>query len=469
MEKVIKQCTDYLKEHSLPTEYVEKIVTNHFKNTSGFYSTIGLSENNDWRVKIDLEHSLKSKSHLVRFNKELQKKYPNVYHFDPHDLKHIHEGKNKVRPTKILEKYFIAFYKQLEMKIAHLSGTPAKERFFMDFNANLISISEFFYRLLSEKNLLYTLSEDLYKKVPPSPALLSTLQRWYGEYIKSDRFLYLSANPYDYLTMSNDNAKYCTYSSCLRPDGEFFNTVLNYLNSPSVFVSYITEPNKSVKIGRTIVYTSKYIICTSRRYGIMSIDDTAAVRDYLKSCISGTWVSCGKMEKDIVCDLTQSYLDYGYGHTLLNSDAEKNPIEIHSGICLSCGSKSAGENECGGTCPECFEESEYCFMCDRRGHDFNYLESQDGYLCDNCWDEHVISCPNCGENTLRNKILKVHSVNEDTGRKKVFAYCRDCCPSHKRCSDCNELFEDDLISYYCSNAFRGNLCEHCRKERKIDE
>ena len=126
--------------------------------------------------------------------------------------------------------------------------------------------------------------------------------------------------PYDYFTMSERD---CTFTSCVRIGGEYFNSVLHYLESNCMIPYFITEESSTKKIGRCCSYLSDDLIITGRMFGSMFDCDTLVYRDKIQELMGGEWVVKGKVASEWIENSSTAYVDHGYGVVTLRKGSYK--------------------------------------------------------------------------------------------------------------------------------------------------
>lgn len=373
MEKVIEKCRIFLQRYDIPHKHLEKVVSNHFSAKADLFGKLGLTQDNRWMIYANTSGIAEYKQLAVNLlnlmeNKLGVKKIDGV-------LDYVMLGKNKVRVTSQLNKLLHLYI------IAYNSGKNIS-----DYDA--------FTDMLSKANV--------YNKEPGK--WLSIISCFYGDYIKQRNNICISGNPFDYLCMSANEEKdynYCTYTSCTRPAGEYFNTCLNYLASDGVLIGFVKDNKKTeIKVGRSIIYANKNYFSVGRRFGAMFDDEVGAIAHSLKSTFGGNWQEheCEEVGNNVITTDNCSYVDKHYGNVYKRKNSTAKIIEIVQGICLKCGNPISDFPK-GGQCRVCFEGLVLCPMCGGQHRDKD-LVSVEGYpdrVCRSCYTKLTIRCDNCGE------------------------------------------------------------------------
>lgn len=98
------------------------------------------------------------------------------------------------------------------------------------------------------------------------------------------------------------------------------------------------------------------------------------------------------------------------------------------------------------------EEKFYCADCGgevENEEDLIYVESEDKYICQGCYDDNYYTCEDCGEVVHRDNAHFVGSYDDRV-------VCDSCIDSYYYCEDCGHYFyEDDM--YYCEE----DDCYYC--------
>ena len=162
---------------------------------------------------------------------------------------------------------------------------------------------------------------------------------------------------------SGGSDKYCSFTSCVRPSGEYSNTLVHYLCGNNMLPFFITEVDKDKKIGRCCMYLSNDIVATGRYFGSMFDSDSLIARDKVQEALGGTWVVKGVIDNKYICNDSTGYVDFGYGVVTVRKDADFEKIYIENGICLACGEELDTSKDL--ICNDCSEaENDYTTCSD---------------------------------------------------------------------------------------------------------
>ena len=118
------------------------------------------------------------------------------------------------------------------------------------------------------------------------------------------------------------------------------------------------------------------------------------------------------------------------------------------------------DSEDGYVCEDCVNR--YYSRCEECGDYFDndnisWVESVDGYVCDDCLEEHYTQCYDCGD------YFRNYSVDECTYVESTDRYvCDDCLERYYfRCDSCGDYFPKEYVCVYEEESF----CENCYAER----
>jgi len=439
--KTYEELETLLRRNDIPTDYLKKAIDKGMKSKKKWLKALDLNKKNDFRAVLPIPQSLESLPLALEFLNGLDK----LKHFKIIDFQYLQVGKNKVKTTKVISSNWD--------KIETLSGYES-----LLCQINTVKVNN------GQKEIGHDLG--------------AFLIAW-GDYTKNGLVAVVSANPWDYLILADDNDKYCSFSSCVRYNnggGEYFNTCLYYLASPSVFVGYTADKNDlDKKVGRLMIYVGGFTtVSTNRKYGTISDGAILAMRDYCQQKLSSDeqmslegipqcsrWiVKQGTIsDNNAVRNHTGAYIDSGYGVVTVKKDCELESCEIEDGSCLSCGNSLDGSEQYG-TCGDCGQH--YCYSCGdlvREGDAFYYC---DDVYCEGCFDDNFDYCGYCDETFRRNNIFEVHDGRET-------AYICECCrdSNYTQCNDCNEYFSNNITEidsgeYVCEECLENyTLCNGC--------
>ena len=447
MMEQMDKVKQWLEEENIPTDHLEDAVKRHFKNKASLLEKIGLNEDNDYRVSFRLPTTEENRPLAVGFLKDIEKITNGMFNYL--DLSFMWQGKNKFKVGKIIPTAWDMFFNKTEDERYDYAA-------FRTMLSNSCNVRGIDFYLLDENNGYRNENRD---------KTIHLLSCYYGDYIKNGRMGWYSANPYDYFTLSERD---CTFTSCVRIGGEYFNSVLHYLESSCMIPYFITEEGSTKKIGRCCSYLSDDLIITGRMFGSMFDCDTLIYRDKIQELIGGEWVVKGKVDSEWIKNSSTTYVDSGYGVVTLRKGLPSSDVEIPKGICLSCGGINNGEM--GGVCCDCNDTSGWhCERCENRANeeDSCYIEDIGESWCDECADNLACICDRCKNWFSNDSILSV-----DDGD---YHYCQQCADKKgeiNECYDCNKLFTDDhmvliedIEEYVCEDCADNNYhrCNECGK------
>lgn len=299
---------------------------------------------------------------------------------------------------------------------------------------------------------------------------------------KSKGKLFLSIHPLDYITMSDNNHN---WSSCHNfSEGDYRIGNLNYMADKTTLVAYFCTddnfdeelyilPNTkwNSKRWRVLVHLEeidgKLVIIYNRQYPFKSDVliqelDKLLVKTY-KTSAPSTFMEYGdsrlgnKRLYQTGYD-TCHYVDIGMGNSFVRIANEylEDKALIHKMIigepvyCIKCGEHITHRGY-SGYCDHCTDEW-YCKDCDGfySGDDMIYIESEDRYVCYDCYENFYAECPECGEPCGSSNMQYLEFLEKDV------------------CIDCLEKIqslEGTLIFSFCSMA--NQLFKNPDKEKSI--
>jgi hypothetical protein len=185
----------------------------------------------------------------------------------------------------------------------------------------------------------------------------------FGEHLAAGRKaqVYLSVNPSDLVACSWN----VPWSSCLKPDGEYFSGAVGAITDPHSVLIYTGTPEK--KVGRQFAYIyaadgpQAYF---SRVYGSLPDWMQAAARHYVQRCLAkqagipSQWVLGGR-QGNYSGNSGAGYLDGDYLRWTRPKDTNPTPvrIDVRTARCLEC----FEEHESGGngSCYSCRGDDDY--------------------------------------------------------------------------------------------------------------
>lgn len=329
---------------------VRMAIERHFKNKRWLIEKLGLNVDNGFALQFQLPDTVESRplaNNLMQVVEVLSDgKYRRL------DLAFMWQGKNKVRFGKVLAEIIpkMSIYQMFEINA------------FVEIFNNIGIFYNSIQRLREEKTT-EQIKQDIYQSV----------MCFYGDYIKNGRVGVISANPVDYFKLSGD--PYCSFTSCIRPQGEYFNTAIHYLNGGNMLPYFIREKDRPKNIGRCCLYLSNDIIATGRGFGSIYDPDTLFCRDKLQEIFGGSWVVKGEVSHSYIENSSSAYVDYGCGTVTVRKDCEVDKIWIEDGYCLRCNAPLDTDSE--GICDYCKSPREECRECG------DYIHEDDTYWYDN--------------------------------------------------------------------------------------
>lgn len=173
---------------------------------------------------------------------------------------------------------------------------------------------------------------------------------------------------------------------------------------------------------------------------------------------SGEWeYEGGEVEGLVVCDDCHSYLE-------------------NMETCEGCGGRFYREDmyyhEDGYWCEDCFNERfERCYVCDEYFWREDMIVDRDGHwLCPDCASEHRRQCAICGEWVYTDEV-SVYEVLNAWGIEEVYV-CDECEQKLQKtkCECCGREFFFDISDYRRNERIReivrAGLCYECFRERQ---
>lgn len=260
--------------------------------------------------------------------------------------------------------------------------------------------------------------------------------------------LTLSIHPLDYMTMSDNENR---WSSCMSwSDGGCYRQgTVEMMNSPMVVVAYLADDNAKLhmpggyewnsKKWRELIVVNADVITHILGYPYRNEYLSRAAIDMVKELAEK---NCGwpyinenpiTFENDrpfmyegekheIIFHTNNMYNDFNnrsYNHQAYLGHWVENNYDLrhtYSGDseCMACGELNPGFDGEGCLAGECCwqeDNSEYCDYCEESYHgDSHYVDGM--YLCDDCYDEHVIRTVD-GEDHLEDNCIKVRFLDDD--------------------------------------------------------
>lgn len=322
------------------------------------------------------------------------------------------------------------------------------------------------------------------------------------------RHTVLSLNPLDYLTMSFGNS----WASCHTIDktnkrgmpnsyeGQYSSGTMSYMLDPSSMVFYTVDKSYNgtdywtqPKINRQMFHYGEEKLVQGRLYpqdNDYCTDAYAPYRNIVQSImakilnIPNLWtIKTGTSAASSYIDTRGThYADYCYfsACTLSRIKGSENDEYFIVGadpICIECGeTHENGSNincchddsvryceHCGcvisneddeywvGDYCYCRDCVHYCDVCHEYHRDEEYyIESEDRYVCEHCFNEYYTECDHCYENIDRDNAIILHNGDYICQRcfEEYYAYCEHCGEAYH----CDELTEHDG-NYYCHSCY----------------
>ena len=318
--------------------------------------------------------------------------------------------------------------------------------------------------------------------------------------LKITRHTVISLNPIDYLTMSFGNS----WASCHTIDktnkrdmpnsyeGQYSSGTVSYMLDKVSMVFYTVDASYNGndyyfedKINRNMFHYGKDKLIQARVYpqcndgeGGIYKDIREIVQRVISDCleIPNYWVT--KHGVDNIRPYIRSEGTHYPDYTNFSSCCISFPKEMeinedritigHWPICVECGQEHSesecinhcsyrGEgyecNGCGcmvgeddvrwvGDYAYCSDCVTYCDRCERyvTNENARWVESFNGYVCDECLDEDFTQCDCCEEYYRDYDVIYIESTGQDV--------CDNCRRNNfTMCDRCNELYPDDEVRY----------------------
>lgn len=328
--EAMRKSAAFLYENRIPRNFLWNLLDESFRVHGWMEKTFNLREENDYRVALPIPKDSEEDKMIHGF------------------VHTICEIKNKESGTDIwsmVDGLFIQDNRKNKHRITRIL-TPDlwRELWLTEVGRNLAGESRQYSCCLD----CTIKSPDYFRD------FVKNFNIWYGDQVKSNRQIILSCHPVDILTASSN----CSFSSCYRPDGEWFNGVLaTMLSGESLIASVEGIERPGYKIGRSWVYVNKDIICIGRPYGSIGPHHNFVIRNYLYGKMGGKWTHKPslKMDSRFVKMEGPGYLDASFGNITIargKSLALVQSIVIPKSICLYCGCRFNNYGS-GGICRDC--------------------------------------------------------------------------------------------------------------------
>lgn len=329
------------------------------------------------------------------------------------------------------------------------------------------------------------------------------------------RHTVLSINPLDYLTMSFGNS----WSSCHSIDknnkrglprsyrGEFSSGTLSYMLDETSMVLYTVDKSyngndywNQPKINRQMFHYGEDKLVQGRLYPQDNDVNPSEYEPYrnlvqeIMSIIFG-FPNLWKLNKDsyYIKDHTTSYGTHYRDYvmyknctisTIKDTDNQETVAIGADPICIMCGERHNFSNNisccaryvtckhCGNKIdsdnaiyvndePYCEDCVYWCDMCEEYhvGDNYHYIEDEDLYVCDSCFNEYFSYCDKC--NKLERASDLIYIGSEDVN------ICRECFDDHyDYCIECGEYHHNDNMRQLENGTM---VCESCYKKQEGSE
>ena len=313
--EAMRKSATFLYEHRIPRNFLWNLLDESFKVHKWMGETFNLKEENDYRTILPIPEDGEENRMIRDFVQtlcEIKNKEDGANTWSMIDGLFIQDNrKNKYRITRILTPDLWR----------ELWKTPKG-------------------RNMAQESGQYTCCLDCtIGDVLKLKDFVRRFNIWYGDQVKSDRQIALSCHPVDILTASSN----CSFSSCYRPDGEWFNGVLaTMLSGESLIASVEGIDKPGYKIGRSWVYVNEDIICVGRPYGNINVHHNFIIRNYLYGKMGGKWTHKPSLRMDnrFVKMVGPGFLDASFGDITIAKGKPLSSVKcviIPKSICLYCG------------------------------------------------------------------------------------------------------------------------------------
>lgn len=475
-ENIQTNCKQVLVYYGLPTAYLGDVLNRHYINKQWILDALGIGEKDGYRKVFNLANTADTRPLAVGLLQDIERLSEHKYRFL--DLQFMWKEKNKIRVTKIIQSMW---------------GDLVKDAC-VQWRRDCTNT--FFAKCCGEAKILHPLNMETNQSSAEED--IHKFHVWYGDYVKNGRVAVLSLNPFDFITASDGNHEFCGFTSCIRPDGEYANTILSYLASDCVAIMYTAKPeNLNFKEGRCVVYINPNAVFQGREYGSIFDSDLLLVRDHIqqkllpddnydlfggegRSSIAKWTKRSGKLtlQGNDCCNDGSGYLDYGYGiMSIVKGTPEQTFFRFKEGTCLECGGDIDG-HEAGYACCDCATDGYRCEECERgiSEDDACYVNDGSGPYCEDCFSGFAFYCGHCGEGThddyricIENGSYICESCFSDIGF--TCSHCECNFISGSRCGDNEPRTGDSEGNQYCQRCADRYLviCEECEECIHVDK
>jgi hypothetical protein len=338
----------------------------------------------------------------------------------------------------------------------------------MDNRGNTQKLTRMIHAELKKWSYSHPLREKLYPlfNVEDDTRLLQVLGEAFTS--KGEKRLVISANIFDFLTCSARDAGFASFSSCLRPGGDYFSGALSMYNSPFSLLTYVTEENRiDYKIGRAWLHIYDDCLYHAITYGTFNHDHKKQTRHYVEQKLNkgGAWksrshtlqynASCGYIDSS---DMVFAYYS--------GNDVPAR-LQFPDSLCLACGDEHDREEDC--TCPRCagdYDDTDYCTTgCGRE----MTIEHDGEFYCQRCFDRQFFTCCICDATEEHDNACCTPDGD---------ACCQDCYSERFSCCDLcySDVSHDDMVQgpngdCMCYDCFNSDYftCTNCDEPKENDE
>ena len=433
ISEIKEKCKEVLHKASISSTFLDGQIDTHFENKAWIAELLNLNEANNFRhiqtikVNFDNRPELKSLLKYIEFASDGKYKIK--------DLNYMAFEGNTIKVTKAMSDTWDSMLEHCKTRLNHDIAIGREE----------------FLRL--------------YYKAMKTEDIKHRLLCMFGDKLKDNRLVNISLNPYDFLTSSGE--PYCSFTSCIRMEGEYFNTLFDYFNSDCVVSSFVSESDKPErKIGRQFVYMSPNAVVQTRVFGAMSKHDMKMVMDYILSRNGGEWEERQEAPCRADFDIKRTpYIDT-MGVYMKRKDTKQAPFLIPAGFCLKCGGKLDKEYNRGGLCSTCVNLLVKCASCGSRGEKDKFNKIRDHYYCHVCYTKYAKICVHCGQLEMKDNMANMKGIGDvcytcynlltfecaccgqrkPTEEKNViqegYIVCKGCFKRYVPCAICGEKFYD---------------------------
>lgn len=372
MKQIIKECRDFLDGECADYGMLEDIIVKHFEQKKWLGDSLELTKENNWRRTFEIPATLSSILELKNLFDYISSITGGKF-IPTEDLKFTDGKKNYYSVTTVIKENFEKLLLGCGMMLLDYNLGCGRKTFMEYYAASLQKGKE-----KAEAGLLCRI----------------------GELAKRGTLITLTINPFDFLTASDDDGrkKYCAYTSCVRFHGEMFNTILDYLASDNVVMSFTSYSDKPLyKLGRMINYVSPVRIAQTRSFGSYSNFERDLILLYILDKIGGDFQKDYEpaRARDFQLERTP-YIDY-QGAVYTKHGNKREQLHIDSGCCLGCGKKLEIGNNKLGLCHHCKESMKPCIYCGAYRLENNMTTVNGKQYCNNCLERvQWTNCKECG-------------------------------------------------------------------------